>query len=641
MSEKSFINGILKKAGDIFQSIIPGRRTKKEKFRKVFFGLRIRFLALLFIFMTAIIFVLTVVMFLDQRRILQQEKNEKAGIFTQILGGPAEFYLDRDIKTTAQDLKVKYEIIVKEAANFKRYNNDIEQILLSDRNKKIVFSASSADVRTYSELPFIKDALSQKKESLTYYDFKIKKKNKKEERFRALTYPIFLHNGELVDVLADYKKYYLPYEASDKRRKNEIYRILWTKYKDKLGKDFEAVKNTGGKKAAKETTGQVVKAGDIDFLFLKVFSEVMKDRKERIQKADEVLLAGKWLESFKKDKIDAYKNDKATEAGDIQKKIMEAMSMLSQDLDDARLLGALSIIFNVNRMGEDIDKNVTTAMIIAGIILAFSIVVSFYVVNFMVRNLKKLEKWALEVSAGNIDNKVVIEQRDEIGRLSDIFNNMLDEIKMKFHLEKYVSQSTRSMIEQQKGREEFPVLGKTDKKNLAFIFSDVRGFTSFSEKNQPETVIEVLNLYFEIQARIINNKKGDIDDYVGDQIMAHFSGDKKADLVLSTAVEIMKEVQKFNEDRQKKNLPYFEIGIGVHGGDVVVGNIGSGFRMDFSCIGDAVNLASRLCSAAAPGEILVSKALFSQARQFYRTQKVEPIEVKGKEKKIDIVRVLF
>jgi adenylate cyclase len=123
--------------------------------------------------------------------------------------------------------------------------------------------------------------------------------------------------------------------------------------------------------------------------------------------------------------------------------------------------------------------------------------------------------------------------------------------------------------------------------------------------------------------------------------MAHFSGEKKADTALSTAVEIMKEVRKFNEGRKKNNLPYFEIGIGVHGGDVVVGNIGSGFRMDYSCIGDAVNLASRLCSAAAPGEILASKALFSQARQFYRTQKVEPIEVKGKEKKIDIVRVLF
>ena len=88
--------------------------------------------------------------------------------------------------------------------------------------------------------------------------------------------------------------------------------------------------------------------------------------------------------------------------------------------------------------------------------------------------------------------------------------------------------------------------------------------------------------------------------------------------------------------------PYFEVGIGLHGGDVVEGNIGSRFRMDFSCIGDVVNLSSRLCSNAKPGEILVSQELYSQvqSKHKYKTVKIPPISVKGKAKKINVVKIL-
>jgi len=83
------------------------------------------------------------------------------------------------------------------------------------------------------------------------------------------------------------------------------------------------------------------------------------------------------------------------------------------------------------------------------------------------------------------------------------------------------------------------------------------------------------------------------------------------------------------------------VGIGAHGGDVVVGNIGSRFRMDFACVGDAVNLTSRLCSAAGPGEIFVSRDLFEQAKRKYDSIDRPPLEVKGKEKKVKIVMINY
>ncbi len=216
---------------------------------------------------------------------------------------------------------------------------------------------------------------------------------------------------------------------------------------------------------------------------------------------------------------------------------------------------------------------------------------------------------------------------------------MIDEIRAKYHLEKFVSRSTRSMISGSMTAENGPDLGVTGRKTLAFIFSDVRGFTSFSEKNDPETVIEVLNYYLELQSNIIKGNKGDIDDFVGDQIMAHFSGETRADRAIDTAIKIMKSVAGTNAERAGAGLPVFEVGIGVHEGDVVTGNIGSKFRMDFACVGDAVNLTSRLCSAAGAGEIFVSQDLFDRAKKKYAVAGRPSIEVKGKEKRVKIVKI--
>ena len=101
----------------------------------------------------------------------------------------------------------------------------------------------------------------------------------------------------------------------------------------------------------------------------------------------------------------------------------------------------------------------------------------------------------------------------------------------------------------------------------------------------------------------------------------------------------MKEVRKTNEERKKQGLPVFEVGIGVHGGDVVSGNVGSKFRMDYACVGDAVNLTSRLCSSAPAGNIYISQELFLLAKKKHPHEVIQPISVKGKKDSISIVRL--
>ncbi len=102
----------------------------------------------------------------------------------------------------------------------------------------------------------------------------------------------------------------------------------------------------------------------------------------------------------------------------------------------------------------------------------------------------------------------------------------------------------------------------------------------------------------------------------------------------------MQQIKATNKQRQQQGLAVFDIGIGVHGGDVVVGNIGSEFRMDLACVGDAVNLSSRLCSAAKGGEILISDELYEHSSKTFTAKNATAISVKGKESKIKIKKIV-
>lgn len=606
--------------------------------RKVHFGLRIRFLGLLCIVTVVVISVLTTIMYLNQRNLLKKEKNAKAETLTQILSGPAAFYLDNNIETSKEEYKIKYEIIAREASNFKKYNSDIVKIFLTNERATIRYSTNRKDIGVKTGFKPVKESLKHKEGELISIDYKDKirsKKKIKQIRYRSITYPIFLNKGPLVKTLKDFNKNYNKYHESGIKTRKRIYLRLWRKYKDILGDEFDPSMH----KKTKGLPEEIVKAWDIDFLFIKLFNNVLKFRNRKISGNKMYLLKNKWLYAQKKKKVDAYLNDLPAKAKNISDKIITNMQDLANEVESLRRLGALAIIFNVDKIQSELNKNIAEVIEIALIIIAISVVAFLLVLNFMIKNLKKLEKWAIAVSEGEFDSKIEIHTADEIGRLGDIFNHMIEELNVKYHLEKYVSKSTRSMLKQKKSSSDTLALGGTARKNLAFIFSDVRGFTSFSERNNPETVINVLNFYLELQSKIIKANKGDIADYVGDEIMAHFSGDHQVDNAINTAVKIMKAIAKANNERLKEGLPIFEVGIGVHGGDVVVGNIGSTFRMDFACVGDTVNLTARLCSSAKAGEILVSKKFADLARKKHNFKKTPSIAVKGKEKKIPIVKV--
>jgi len=175
------------------------------------------------------------------------------------------------------------------------------------------------------------------------------------------------------------------------------------------------------------------------------------------------------------------------------------------------------------------------------------------------------------------------------------------------------------------------------------LFSDIRGFTRMSEHMEPQAVVELLNEFFSEMTDLIFESGGTLDKYLGDGIMAVYGAPlPKPDDALraaKTAVEMQRALAQLNREWENRGQQRLLMGVGINTGPVTAGNIGSAKRMDYTVIGDAVNLASRLCANAAGGQILVSESTYSQLNGEIPAQRLEPIRVKGKETPVELYEI--
>ena len=182
-----------------------------------------------------------------------------------------------------------------------------------------------------------------------------------------------------------------------------------------------------------------------------------------------------------------------------------------------------------------------------------------------------------------------------------------------------------------------------EQREVTILFTDIRGFTSMSEKMEPERVVTTLNEYFSDMIDIVFKHNGTLDKIIGDELMvlygAPISGDNDTQRAVETAVEMQEKINDLNKERKRRNEPQILVGAGINKGLVVSGNIGSRDLMDYTVIGDTVNVASRLCAAAGPGEIMVSESVYKTTQESFSSKKLSPIKVKGKEKKVPVFLV--
>ena len=249
------------------------------------------------------------------------------------------------------------------------------------------------------------------------------------------------------------------------------------------------------------------------------------------------------------------------------------------------------------------------------------------------RPILEIDRVAESVSRGNLRVRVKgVKSNDEIGDLAHRINDMIQGLLERFNLEKFVSGETIAAV---KGIEEGGVKLGGERKLVTVFFSDIRGFTSFSEGREPEMVVEMLNTYLRHQAYIVKQYFGDIDKYVGDELVAVFQGPEMMKNAVFCALAIQKKMSELTAEHTEWNI---SVGIGINTGEVVMGAMGSEDRMDYTIIGDTVNLGARLCSSAGPGQTLLSETSKNYVVNIDGIQLAElpPMKVKGKKKPISV-----
>ncbi|MEN8182530.1 MAG: adenylate/guanylate cyclase domain-containing protein [Myxococcota bacterium] len=258
---------------------------------------------------------------------------------------------------------------------------------------------------------------------------------------------------------------------------------------------------------------------------------------------------------------------------------------------------------------------------LAGVAVAVAVlgvVSGLMFVSLLVGPIRRLRAGVERLTHGDLTVRVPPTSRDEIGDLTHAFNAMGESLQQKERIQsafgRYVSDYVvTQLLESPDGTDLAGV-----EREVTVLFADVRRFTRLSEGMKARDVVTFLNEFFELVASQILTQEGTIDKFIGDSVMAYFGApipqSDHAQRAVWAAVQVQRSLAARNRNGSASGATQIGVGIGIHTGAVVVGNIGSERRSDFTAIGDAVNVASRLEKLARPGEILISEAVQRRVR---------------------------
>jgi adenylate cyclase len=282
----------------------------------------------------------------------------------------------------------------------------------------------------------------------------------------------------------------------------------------------------------------------------------------------------------------------------------------------------------IERMIDSLLRWIVVGLAVAGVgALALAFRIS--------RPIVEMDRVAGEVAKGNFQARVKgVRSHDEIGELARRIDDMVVGLNERFHLQKFVSGGTMLAIRASAGG----IRLGGQRRRATMLFSDIRGYTAFAERVDPEVVVEMLNIYFQHQAEIVQRHGGDVDKYVGDQLLAVFQGEDMVCDAVRAAVRIQEQTAELSREHPEWGLA---LGIGINVGNVVMGAMGSTDRMDYTVLGDNVNLAARLCSHAGAGRILLSESAREAVERCpeFTTSTLPPIAVKGKRAPVPVFEV--
>jgi adenylate cyclase len=280
---------------------------------------------------------------------------------------------------------------------------------------------------------------------------------------------------------------------------------------------------------------------------------------------------------------------------------------------------------------------------IAGRILSVALFLIFVFSITLTSPIETLAELTSRVAKGDFSAKAKVRSRDEVGQLGMAFNQMIEGLLERDKVKSMFSKFHGSSVTDDLLKGDLQLGGS--KKTVTVFFSDIRDFTKFSEGHTPEEVVEMLNEYFQIMVKIINQNGGVVDKFIGDAIMAVWgapqTSERDSQNAVKACIDMRRALAELNERRELRGQVPIKIGMGLHRGEAISGTIGSEERMEYTVIGDTVNQASRIeASTKAFGtDLLLSSDLAHVVEEDFIMEEAGSVEVKGKSEALTLFKV--
>lgn len=348
------------------------------------------------------------------------------------------------------------------------------------------------------------------------------------------------------------------------------------------------------------------------------------------------------------------------------KGLLSSEMAISRDYKDVKGRKVLGTIVSVPSLGWAIVVNQPHKVVyatvrrlrllsgaIGGLCLIFALVFGIILSKRISRPIEELTAGIRRVSQRDFDHPVQVKARNEIGDLAMTFNLMIEkmkdyreEIKKETHIRDYLQRYLPpQLVTQLVYAEETMLNAETPLREVTVLFVDITGFTSITESLPPHVTAAYLNRFFSITTDIIFKYGGTIDKFIGDCVMAFFGAPYTQpnfeEQAILAASEIVKYLRSQEEVFKKEYGHGIRVRVGIATGEVIVGNIGSYRRLDYTAIGNPVNLASRLQNLANPNEILIDEFTKMRISEKISVVFIGNKQIKGIKRKIGIYKVLI
>ncbi|HEY2811589.1 MAG TPA: adenylate/guanylate cyclase domain-containing protein [Rhabdochlamydiaceae bacterium] len=308
-----------------------------------------------------------------------------------------------------------------------------------------------------------------------------------------------------------------------------------------------------------------------------------------------------------------------------------------------------ALLYSLEQGSQEVAKSIFLNIQLCGFaVLVLTIVVLHYFSKSVTAPIIQLAAAAKEVKEGRLDTAYIpvlpAKKKDEIATLCQSFGEMVQGLKEKEKVKGILNKVVSQEIAQEILSGQVHLGG--EEKRVSVLFADIRNFTGMTQSMQPHEVIDLLNTCMTKISACVDHQGGVIDKYVGDEAMALFGApvakEDNALCAIKSALEMLNVLKEWNKERAAQGQRAVEMGIGIHTGEVLAGNMGAENRLNYTVIGSNVNLAARICSAAKGMEILISKETLEEnnVKQSIHYEEMPPLTLKGFDTSVVLYKIL-